>query len=132
MIVVLLFFLNNLQGKEINDTIPLRGKADSIVCSDTLIEVSIKDIRSANIKMLERKMYKEIVEQQDIIIAFKDSYILEQEKIIKDFQNRVIKCNQLNEDISKNLERQKKITYVVGGVAGAAVLTTIVLIFSRK
>lgn len=132
MIVLLSCFLNILQGKEINDTIPLRGKADSFVCSDTLVEVSIKDIRLANVKMIERKMYKEIVEQQDTIIAFKDSYIAEQEKIIKDFQNRVIKYNQINEDISKNLERQKKITYVVGGVAGAAVLTTIVLIFSRK
>lgn len=132
MTVLLSCFLNILQGKEIDDTISLRGKADSLVCSDTLVEVSIKDIRSANVKMIERKMYKEIVEQQDTIIAFKDSYIAEQEKIIKDFQNRIIKCNKLNEDISKNLEKQKKITYVVGGVAGAAVLTTIVLIFSRK
>lgn len=131
MIVLLSCFLNILQGKEINDAI-LRVEVDSITCSDTLVEVSIKDIRSANIKMIERKMYKEIVEQQDTIIAFKDSYIAEQEKIIKDFQNRIIKYNQINEDISKNLERQKKVTYVVGGVAGAAVLTTIVLIFSRK
>lgn len=132
MIVLLSCFLNILQGKEIYDTIPLRAEVDNLVYSDTLVEVSIKDIRLANVKMIERKMYKEIVEQQDTIIAFKDSYILEQENIIKDFQNRVIKCNELNEDISKNLERQKKITYVVGGVAGAAVLTTIVLIFSRK
>ena len=132
MIVLLSCFLNILQGKEIDDTIPLRAEVDSLVYSDTLVEVSIKDIRSANVKMIERKMYKEILEQQDTIIAFKDSYILEQERIIKDFQNRVIECNELNEDISKNLERQKKITYVVGGVAGAAVLTTIVLIFSRK
>lgn len=132
MIVLLSCFLNILQGKEIEDAIPLRAEVDSLVCSDTLVEVSIKDIRLANVKMIERKMYKEIIKQQDTIIAFKDSYILEQEKIIKDFQNRVIKYNELNEDISKNLERQKKITYVVGGVAGAAVLTTIVLIFSRK
>lgn len=132
MTVLLSCCLNNLQGKEIDDTIPLQGKVDSLVCSDTLVEVSIKDIRSANVKMIERKMYKEIVKQQDTIIAFKDSYIAEQEKIIKDFQNKVIKYNQINEDISKNFERQKKITYVVGGVAGAAVLTTIVLIFSRK
>lgn len=132
MIVLLSCFLNILQGKEIDDAITLRAEVDSLVCSDTLVEVSIKDIRLANVKMIERKMYKEIIKQQDTIIAFKDSYILEQEKIIKDFQNRVIKYNELNEDISKNLERQKKITYVVGGVAGAAVLTTIVLIFSRK
>lgn len=132
MTVLLSCCLNNLQGKEIDDSIPLRGEIKDTTYSDTLVEVSIEDIRSANVKMLERKMYKEIVEQQDTIIAFKDSYILEQEKIIKDFQNKVIKCNELNENISKNLERQKKITYVVGGVAGAAVLTTIVLIFSIK
>lgn len=131
MIVLLSCFLNNLQGKEIDDAIPLRAEVDSLVCSDTLVEISIKDIRSANVKMIERKMYKKILEQQDTIIAFKDSYILEQEKIIKDFHNKVIKCNEFNENISKNLERQKKITYVVGGVAGAALLTTVVLIIAR-
>lgn len=131
MTVLLSCCLNNLQGKEINDTIPLRGMSDSLACSDTLVSVSISDIRSANVKMLERKMYKEIVEQQDTIIAFKDSYILEQERIIKDFQDRIIKCNQVNDDISKCLERQKKVTYVVGGVAGAALLTTVVLLIAK-
>lgn len=131
MTVLLSCCLNNLQGKEINDTIPLRGEIKDTTCSDTLVTVSINDIRSANVKMLERKMYKEIVEQKDTIITFKDSYILEQERIIKDFQNRITKVNDINDKLSRNLERQKTITYVVGGVASAALLTTVILIIAR-
>ena len=131
MTVLLSCCLNNLQGKEIDDSIPLRAEIKDTTCFDTLVTVSISDIRSANIKMLERKMYKEIVEQQDTIISFKDSYILEQERIIKDFQDRITKANDINDKLSKNLERQKTITYVVGGVASAALLTTVILIIAR-
>lgn len=131
MTVLLSCCLNNLQGKEIDDSIPLRAEIKDTTYSDTLVTVSISDIRSANVKMIERKMYKEIVEQQDTIIAFKDSYILEQERIIKDFQDRITKTNDINDKLSKNLERQKTITYVVGGVASAALLTTVVLIIAR-
>ena len=131
MTVLLSCCLNNSQGKEIDDSIPLRAEVKDTTYSDTLVTVSISDIRSANVKMLERKMYKEIIEQQDTIIAFKDSYILEQERIIKDFQDRIRKANDINDKLSKNLERQKTITYVVGGVAGAALLTTVILIIAR-
>ena len=131
MTVLLSCCLNNLQGKEIDDSVPLRAEIKDTTCFDTLVTVSISDIRSANIKMLERKMYKEIVEQQDTIISFKDSYILEQERIIKDFQDRITKANDINDKLSKNLERQKTITYVVGGVASAALLTTVILIIAR-
>ncbi len=131
MTVLLSCCLNNLQGKEINDSIPLRAEIKDTTYSDTLVTVSISDIRLANIKMLERKMYKEIVEQQDTIISFKDSYILEQERIIKDFQDRITKANDINDKLSKNLERQKTITYVVGGVASVALLTTVILIITR-
>lgn len=131
MTVLLSCCLNNLQGKEIDDSITLRAEIKDTTCSDTLVTVSISDIRSANVKMIERKMYKEILEQQDTIIAFKDSYILEQKRIIKDFQDRIIKANDINDKLSKNLERQKIITYVVGGVASAALLTTVILIIAR-
>lgn len=131
MTVLLSCCLNNLQGKDIDDSIPLRAEIKDTTYSDTLVTVSISDIRSANVKMIERKMYKEIFEQQDTIIAFKDSYILEQERIIKDFQDRITKANNINDKLSKNLERQKTITYVVGGVASAALLTTIILIIAR-
>ena len=110
-----------------NDTIPLRGNADSV----TMVSVGINYIRQANIKLYERKMFLELNVEKDTIIAFKDSYILEQERIIKDFQERVNKGNDINKEISRNLERQKKITYIVGGIAGASIITTIILIFAK-
>ena len=110
-----------------NDTIPLRGNADS----DVMVSVGINYIEQANIKLYERKMLLELNIEKDTIIAFKDSYILEQERIIKDFQEKINKGNDINKEISKNLERQKKITYIVGGVAGASIITTIILIFAK-
>lgn len=110
-----------------NDTIPLRGNADSAA----MVSVGINYIKQANIKLYERKMLLELNAEKDTIIAFKDSYILEQERIIKDFQDRVNKGNDINKEISRNLERQKKITYVIGGVAGASIITTIILIFAK-
>ena len=110
-----------------NDTIPLRGNADSV----TMVSVGINYIRQANIKLYERKMFLELNVEKDTIIAFKDSYILEQERIIKDFQERVNKGNDINNELSRNLERQKKITYIVGGIAGASIITTIILIFAK-
>ena len=121
--------LNCLKGwcQSDNDIIPLRGNADS----DVVVSVGINYIKQANIKLYERKMLLELNAEKDTIIAFKDSYILEQERIIKDFQNRVNKGNDINEEISRNLERQKKITYIIGGVAGASIITTIILIFDK-
>lgn len=110
-----------------NDTIPLRGNADSTI----MVTVGINYIKQANIKLYERKMLLEINAEKDTIIAFKDSYILEQERIIKQFQNKVQQGNDINNELSRNLERQKKITYIIGGVAGASIITTIILIFAK-
>lgn len=110
-----------------NDTIHLRGNADSV----TMVSVGINYIKQANIKLYERKMLIELNAEKDTIIAFKDSYILEQERIIKDFQDKVNKGNDINKEISRNLEKQKKITYIIGGVAGASIITTIILIFAK-
>ena len=110
-----------------NDTIPLRGNADSAA----MVSVGINYIKQANIKLYERKMLLELNAEKDTIIAFKDSYILEQERIIKDFQERVNKGNDINNELSRNLEKEKKITYVIGGVAGASIINTIILIFAK-
>ena len=129
LLMMITLVLSCLKGwcQSDNDTIPLRGNADS----DAMISVGINYIKQANIKLYERKMLLELNAEKDTIIAFKDSYILEQERIIKDFQEKINKGNDINKEISRNLERQKKITYVVGGVAGASIITTIILIFAK-
>ena len=129
MIVLLLNCLKVLSMND-NDTIPLRGVNNNLDISKVAI-VEIDLLRRANVKLIERKMLLEICNQQDTIIAFKDSYIFEQERIIKDFQNRVLKSNEINTELAKSLDKQKKVTYIVGGVAGAALLTTVVLILVK-
>ena len=116
--------------QSLNDAIPLRGVNNNLDSSKVaIIEVDL--LRKANIKLIERKMLIEVCNQQDTIIAFKDSYILEQERIIKDFQNKVLQTNEINTELSRSLDKQKKITYIVGGVAGAALMTTVVLILVK-
>lgn len=100
--------------------------------SDTLkVAIPVELLREANIKMIERNYFKKIIIEQDSIISFKDKYILEQEKIINDFQKKLITNIQINESIKKDLEKQKLKSKIFGGVAGVAVVVTIVTILIK-
>lgn len=108
---------------------PLRGiewKSDTVK-----ITISIELLRKANIKMIERKYFKKIIVEQDSIITLKDKYILEQENVINDFQKRLLANAQLNETIKKDLEREKIKSKIFGGIAGVAVVVTIVTILIK-
>ena len=72
-----------------------------------------------------------IIVEQDSIITLKDKYILEQENVINDFQKRLLANAQLNETIKKDLEREKIKSKIFGGIAGVAVVVTIVTILIK-
>lgn len=118
----------NLLANDKYDT-PLRG----IECkSDTVkVAIPIELLRKANIKMIERKYFKKIIVEQDSIITFKNKYILEQENIINDFQKRLLVNAQLNETIRKDLEREKVKSKIFGGIAGVAIVVTVVTILIK-
>jgi hypothetical protein len=100
--------------------------------SDTVkITIPIELLRKANIKMIERKYFKKIIVEQDSIITLKDKYILEQENIINDFQKRLLVNAKLNETIRKDLEREKVKSKIFGGIAGVAIVVTIVTILIK-
>lgn len=100
--------------------------------SDTIkVTIPIELLRKANIKMIERKYFKKIIIEQDSIITLKDKYILEQENIINDFQKRLLVNAKLNETIKKDLEREKIKSKIFGGIAGVAVVVTIVTILIK-
>lgn len=100
--------------------------------SDTIkVAIPIELLRKANIKMIERKYFKKIIIEQDSIITLKDKYILEQENVINDFQKRLLANAQLNETIKKDLEREKIKSKIFGGIAGVAVVVTIVTILIK-
>ena len=127
-ITLLLNSLMSLLSKDKYDT-ALRGiewKSDTVK-----IAVPIEILRKANIKMIERKYFKNIIIEQDSIITLKDKYIFEQDNIINDFQKRLLVNAQLNETIRKDLEREKVKSKIFGGIAGVAVVVTIVTILIK-
>ena len=100
--------------------------------SDTIkVAIPIELLRKANIKMIERKYFKKIIIEQDSIITLKDKYILEQENVINDFQKRLLVNTRLNETIRKDLEREKVKSKIFGGIAGVAIVVTIVTILIK-
>lgn len=72
--------------------------------------------------MIERKYLIDVVNQQDSIIILKNAYIGEQNKVINDFQNKVVQLNALNESINNDLNKQKTKTRIaIGGGLGVAI-----------
>lgn len=127
-IAMLLSSFMSLLASDKYDT-ALRGiewKADTIK-----VAVPIELLRKANIKMIERKYFKKIIIEQDSIITLKDKYILEQENIINDFQKRLLVNAQLNETIKKDLEREKIKSKIFSGIAGVAVVVTIMTVLIK-
>lgn len=111
----------NLQASE-QDSVPFTG---DVLIEDTCVSVPIKFIRSANDKMIERKYLLKVTEAQDSIIVLNKKYILQQDTIIDDLQNRILECNRINTDLQNSYkkERNKKIIY--GSVAATLAVTTI-------
>lgn len=105
--------------------------------TDSLVVVNISTIREANKKLIERKALKEIVANQDNIIA--DLYSinnLKDNKII-DLSNEIEKLNadntkyiELNNKLSKSLETQKFYKTIGLTLAGCSITTlALILIF---
>ena len=67
--------------------------------------VSINDIRKANAIMIERKYLANIVNEQDSIILYYKDYTIIQDSIIKDFQDKLVMTNEVNENLRKQYEK---------------------------
>ena len=127
MIVLLLSCSKSLLA-QINDSVPSTG---DLQLSDTTVTIDIKYIRLANSKLIERKYLLKVVDEQDSIISFKDNYIIEQKKIITNFQNRVNDAIKINEVIKQDIEKQKKRTKVVGGIASSAIAILVISLMCK-
>ncbi len=124
---MLLSSLKSLQAQNDNNY-PSTGeylKADT-----TIAIIPIKLIKQANVKLIERKYLIKINNEQDSIIKLKDKYIIEQNSIIVNFQNRVHLVNDLNKSINETLNKEKKrnkiITYSAGGIIAGLVIGLII------
>ena len=118
---MLLICSKNLLG-QINDTTSLRGSGDSLVVVD------VATIREANVKLLERNLFKTIVSQQDTIILNQfdiiEKYKQENIYLVKtnvDLEKEYKDTIELNEKLNKNLKYNKIIAYTLGGISIATI-----------
>lgn len=114
-----------LQAQTIS--LPLQGSnlEDSIK-----VELPISLIKKANERLIERKYLISIYYEQDSIIQFQNSYIVNQSNIINTMQERIVINNQINEDLNKALDKQKKknkiITYGAAGVVAGLLIGVLI------
>ena len=128
-ILLTLLLLNCFLSLRANDldSVPFTGKQ---IIEDTCVTVSIRLIRSANDKMIERKYLLKVVDAQDSIIQLNNEYVLQQDTIINDLKNRILETNRINDELQERYkkERTKKIIY--GSIAGAFLVATVGSIIS--
>lgn len=91
--------------------------ADStaLAIDTTIVSVPVYAIKQANAKMIERVYLLQMTAQQDSIISLKNAYIVEQQDIIADFQDRVATANAVNASVEADLQKQKTKTKVIAG-----------------
>ena len=105
--------------------IPSTGEINN---SDTTnVIIPIKYIRLANQKLLERNYLLEVNEVKDSIIIDYENYIKEQERINNELNVQIIEYNRINNEVNKRLQKQKKTSLVLGGVAGASILVVVLI-----
>lgn len=89
----------------------LRGEAE-----DTTVAIPISYIRAANIKLIERKYFKDINAEKDSIIAMQRQYINIQENLNK----------HINKNANAKIARQRTIIYCLSILASVFAIISIV------
>lgn len=99
--------------------------------TDTIVPISIRYIREANAKLIEREYLLEVNKHQDSIINLNKSYIAEQSAIIKDFQGRVVTLNNANANIKESLDRQRSANKLLTGISVGAIVVSIISVLFK-
>lgn len=101
--------------------------------ADSLVVVPLELIQQANIKLAERKYYKEISEKQSELIFDLEELNYTKTEQIKSLANdnyTLYTKNKQYEDINKSLEkslaRQKTYNYILCGISTATVVALVV------
>ena len=98
------------------------------IIEDSCTCVNIDIIRKANDKLIERKYLLKVNSAQDSIINLNNKYILQQDTIINDLKERIVKINNVNEDLQKQYERERKKKIIYGSVAGGCIVGIIITV----
>lgn len=121
IVLLLLSFKSWCQN---NDNIPLR--ASNLNDTISKVEVPISIIKKANVKLIERKYLIKLNKEKDSIIQFNNQYILIQKDLINKLNYNLAETQKLNNDIQKDLDKQKRLKntfiYTTGGACLLIVL----------
>lgn len=94
--------------------------------TEATVNVPISYIKDANAKLIERDYLLKAIAIKDTIINLNGQYISEQNKVITDFQRKVLILNETNYKINRDLAKQKQQAGLFKVIAGSAILVTIV------
>ena len=101
--------------------------------SSSLVVVPLELIQQANIKLAERKYYKEISEKQSELIFDLEELNYTKTEQIKSLANdnytlvtKNKKYEEINKSLEKSLARQKTYNYILCGISTATVVALVV------
>ena len=98
------------------------------IIEDSCTCVNIDIIRKANDKLIERKYLLKVNSAQDSIIILNNKYISQQDTVINDLKERIVKINNINEDLQKQYERERKKKIIYGSVAGGCIVGIVITV----
>ena len=101
--------------------------------ADSLVVVPLELIQQANIKLAERKYYKEISEKQSELIFDLEELNYTKTEQIKSLANdnytlvtKNKKYEEINKSLEKSLARQKTYNYILCGISTATVVGLVI------
>lgn len=96
---------------------------------DSTCIVSIKLIKQANIKLIERNSFTKVMQEQEDIIKLQKLELKEYSVIVGDMQNRIVSYNTINNNLNKQIEQYKKRNKIlIGTSCGVIAVAALILI----
>lgn len=119
MTVLLLFCFINLSAKTNKVFYGVQEQPDSII-------VAVNDLRIANTIMVKSNIQDTIIQLKDSLIYYQNEKIILLNNSYKEMKDYAIKTNEINSNLNKSLNKSKKKTLIISGVAGSAIAAFIV------
>ena len=105
--------------------IPSTG--EKIYSDSICVSIPINYIRLANQKLIERNYLIEVNQYKDSIIVDYKKCIEEYEIIFEETRAKFEFYDSINKDLHKKLDNQKKTSLIFGSIAGASIVTIILI-----
>lgn len=123
--------LNSFMNLQAHIDVSSSSTGDWLKSDTAVATVPTYLIKQANAKMIERLYLIDINKQQDSIIIMKNDYILEQQRIILDFQQRIDNVNRINETIVEDLNKQKRYNKIITFGGGSIILALLIGLIAK-